>query len=198
MKKIIIYIFLCLTCFTALVACGQKSSSSQKTKSEDKQVQTSSTKEKKKQSKDKARSTKVFKEWSHVYFSIDVVHSKTIYGMMDFGYDGQVTLRRTMDEFTAGRDKGYMKASYTVEPYKDQQEVATYKYPMREEALHVKSYTQIVVKPDVKITVTVPQSEIDWIGTTIKDTSFVFYGYKTGDYTILNRREERETDSLYL
>lgn len=197
MKKIIIYSAVAL-CSLALVACGQKSSSSQKTKTEDKQVQTSSTKEKKKKSENKAMTTNVFKDWSRVYYSIDVVHSKGLTGVISFGYDGQVTLNRTMDEFTSGRAKGYMKGSYKVEPYKGQQEVATYKYPMREEALSTKSYTQIMVKPQVKMTVTVPQSEIDRIGTTIKDTSFVFYGYKTGDYTILtDGKKDKPTVYIY-
>ena len=123
-----------------------------------------------------------------------------LFGTIDLGYNGQAIIVRDGKEMLHGRDRGgMMKGQFTIKRYAGDTKVTTIDYELDKTYVVGKSYSKTTVLPEVEVSLSISQEEIDRIETDYKDQSYTFYGYKDSNgYLILtDGKEDKPTVYLY-
>lgn len=203
MKKLIQGLGL-LTLTLSLVACGSQGGMDTPDSSETASVQkdASTTSQSQEQVEDKAtdkqEKANAYLDWQGDYRALSNISRLNDFGHMSFTGDHKVYMDRNETELRRGQEEGYLSGDYTIKAYEGEQKISTILYPFPEEMHTAAGYPTTEVLPEVQIDVTIPQSEIDRIGTENKESKLTLYGYHGDkDYLILTDGKGAES-KLYV
>ncbi len=187
MKKYLRYSIVFLVALLFLGACGKKEESSSEVMD---QIDIANSLEKDN-----------FDEWYRSFGTIEHLSGEMpLFGTIDLGYNGQAIIVRDGKEMLHGRDRGgMMKGQFTIKKYAGDTKVTTIDYELDKTYVVGKSYSKTTVLPEVEVSLSISQEEIDRIETDYKDQSYTFYGYKDSNgYLILtDGKEDKPTVYLY-
>ncbi len=187
MKKYLRYSVVFLVALLFLGACGKKEESSSEVMD---QIDIANSLEKDN-----------FDEWYRSFGTIEHLSGEMpLFGTIDLGYNGQAIIVRDGKEMLHGRDRGgMMKGQFTIKKYAGDAKVTTIDYELDKTYVVGKSYSKTTVLPEVEVSLSISQEEIDRIETDYKDQSYTFYGYKdpNGYLILTDGKEDKPTVYLY-
>lgn len=187
MKKYLRYSIVFLVALLFLGACGKKEESSSEVMD---QIDIANSLE-----------TDNFDEWYRSFGTIEHLSGEMpLFGTIDLGYNGQAIIVRDGKEMLHGRDRGgMMKGQITIKKYAGDTKVTTIDYELDKTYVVGKTYSKTTVLPEVEVSLSISQEEIDRIETDFKDQSYTFYGYKdpNGYLILTDGKEDKPTVYLY-
>ena len=187
MKKYLRYSIVFLIALLFLGACGKKEDTSSEVMD---QIDIANSLEKDN-----------FDEWYRSFGTIEHLSGEMpLFGTIDLGYNGQAIIVRDGKEMLHGRDRGgMMKGQIAIKKYAGDTNVTTIDYELDKTYVVGKTYSKTTVLPEVEVSLSISQEEIDRIETDYKDQSYTFYGYKSPNgYLILtDGKEDKPTVYLY-